>query len=110
MPLPPHVIDSLPEPRGGYYFLLAESTRKESMYERWREKFMEMFAAAKIENGHFHRFRDTASVRWLLAGVPIDQVSILLAHSDTKVTLKHYAPWIKSRQENLEKLVMSTWK
>ena len=37
----------------------------------------------------------------LLAGVPIDQVSMLLGHSSVKITEKHYSPWVKARQDQL---------
>ena len=33
---------------------------------------------ANLQGAHAHRFRDTFAVELLLAGVPIDQVSILL--------------------------------
>jgi hypothetical protein len=46
-------------------------------------------------------FRDTFAVELLLAGVPIDQVSLLLGHSSVKVTEKHYAPFVKARQAQL---------
>ncbi len=35
---------------------------------------------------HPHMFRDTFAVELLLAGVPLDQVSLLLAHSSVKTT------------------------
>lgn len=54
-------------------------------------------------------FRDTFAVELLLAGVPIDQVSILLAHSSVKITEKHYAPWVKARQEQMEANVQRAW-
>jgi len=37
--------------------------------------------------------RDTFAVELLLAGVPIDQVSILLGHASVKTTERHYAPF-----------------
>jgi integrase/recombinase XerD len=37
----------------------------------------------------------------LLAGVPLEQVSILLGHKSVKITEKHYAPWVKARQDLL---------
>jgi integrase/recombinase XerD len=54
-------------------------------------------------------FRDTFAVEMLLAGVPIDQVSILLGHKSVKITEKHYAPWVKARQEQLASSVRNAW-
>jgi integrase/recombinase XerD len=59
-----------------------------------------------VSGAHAHRFRDTFAVELLLAGVPIDQVSVLLGHSSVKITEKSYAPWVKARQEQLEAAVM----
>ena len=42
--------------------------------------------------GHFHMLRDTAAVEWLLAGVPLETVSVLLGHTDVRTTLDHYRP------------------
>ena len=54
-------------------------------------------------------FRDTFAVELLLAGVPIDQVSLLLGHSSIKVTERHYAPFVKARQEQLETSARLAW-
>ena len=56
-----------------------------------------------------HMFRDTFAVEMLLAGVPIDQVSILLGHKSVKITEKHYAPWVKARQDQLAASVRNAW-
>ena len=45
----------------------------------------------------------------LLAGVPLERVSVLLGHSSVKITEQHYAPWVLARQEQLEADVMRTW-
>ena len=45
----------------------------------------------------------------LLAGVPLEQVSMLLGHKSVKITEKHYAPWVKARQEQLEQNVRKAW-
>ena len=50
------------------------------------------FALADVKNAHPHRFRDTFAVELLLAGTPIHQVSVLLGHSNIKVTEKHHSP------------------
>jgi hypothetical protein len=48
-------------------------------------------------------------VELLLAGVPLERVSILLGHSSVKITEKHYAPWVRERQEQAEANVRRTW-
>jgi integrase/recombinase XerD len=63
----------------------------------------------KLSEGHAHRFRDTFAVELLLAGVPLERVSILLGHQSVKITEKHYSPWIRERQEQAEADVRRTW-
>jgi integrase/recombinase XerD len=53
--------------------------------------------------------RDTFAVECLLAGVDITDVSILLGHGSIKITEKHYAPWVKARQEQLTASVRKSW-
>ena len=45
----------------------------------------------------------------LLAGVAIERVSILLVHQSVRITEKHYAPWVRALQEQLEADVRRTW-
>jgi len=42
-------------------------------------------------------FRDTFAVELLLAGVTIDQVSVLLGHRSIKMTEKQNLPWVRAR-------------
>ena len=44
-----------------------------------------------------------------MRGVPLERVSILLGHKSIKVTERHYAPWIRARQEQLEADVRRVW-
>ncbi len=53
--------------------------------------------------------RHTFAVELLLAGVPLERVSILLGHTSVKITEKHYAPWVRERQEQAEADVKRTW-
>jgi len=39
----------------------------------------------------------------------MDRVSALLGHGSIKVTEKHYSPWVRARQEQLEADVRRTW-
>ncbi len=60
-------------------------------------------------NGGAHRFTHTFATDLLLAGVPLDRVATLLGHTNSKITEKHYAPWIRARQEQLEADVRQSW-
>ena len=70
------------------------------------------FDAAKITcegNMKSHRLRDTFAVELLQAGVPMEEVSKLLGHESIRTTEKHYAKWVKGRQDRLDNLVTATW-
>lgn len=97
------------KPIGGYFFLRGESTRMDTCTDLWRRELSRVFTNAKIANGHPHRFRDTFAVELLLAGVPIEHVSILLGHASIRITERRYAPWVKRRQEKLEEEVSRAW-
>ena len=109
-PLPPFVVEALnaiPE-RTAYFFWTGNSTPKTAAGV-WQESLKRLFILAGVPEGHAHRFRDTFSVGLLLAGVPIERVSILLGHQSVRITEKHYAPWVRERQEQLEADVRRTW-
>jgi site-specific recombinase XerD len=54
-------------------------------------------------------FRHTFAVQLLLSGLSLHDVAILLGHSTVKTTEKHYAPFVRARQEQLQRLVQASW-
>jgi integrase/recombinase XerD len=112
-PLPPHVVKALsavPNDRPEYVFWDGKSER-ETTVKSWNRVFRKLFASTEppIVGGYPHRFRDTFAISLLLKGVELANVSILLGHSSIKVTERHYSPWVKARQEQLEADVRLTW-
>jgi integrase len=96
-------------PNGSDYFFWTGVGTVRTITTNWERYLSSVFELSEVPGTHSHRFRDTFAVELLLAGVPIDQVSILLGHSSVKITEKHYAPWVKARQEQLENAVRSAW-
>ena len=101
-------LEAVPRISEQYLFWCGESN-KESASGDWQRALKGVFSDAKIPHGHAHRFRDTFAVGLLEKGVPMDRVSALLGHSSIKVTEKHYSPWIRARQEQLEADVKRSW-
>lgn len=85
------------------------ASSKDGVSRTYMNRLSRIFALAGIKGGHAHRFRDTFAVELLLAGEPLERVSILLGHTRIKVPEKHYSPWVKARQEQLEAGVAKSW-
>jgi integrase len=50
----------------------------------WQKRLKKVYVMAGIPDRHSHRLRDTFSVDLLQKGVPIETVSMLLGHKDTR--------------------------
>lgn len=109
-PIPPSVTEALDaiQDNKRYFFWTGESKPKSCVGD-WQRSLRRLFKLAAVPDGHAHRFRDTFAVELLLAGVPLERVSVLLGHQSVKVTEKHYTPWVRARQEQLEQDVRRTW-
>jgi integrase/recombinase XerD len=135
-PLPDFVVnelDAIPKMSERYWFWTGNG-KPETAVADWQGRLLDVFEDMKVEEfarankitelegreqlekrggkiaeGHAHRFRDTFAVELLLAGVPLERVSILLGHTSVKVTERHYAPWVRERQEQAEADVKRTW-
>jgi integrase/recombinase XerD len=111
LPLPEFVVralDAIPKMSDRFWFWTGNGKFSTAVGD-WQGRLLELAVPAKVPNLHAHRFRDTFAVELLLKGVPLERVSILLGHSSVKVTEKHYAPWIRERQEQAEADVRRTW-
>jgi integrase/recombinase XerD len=123
LPLPPHVVkelDATPRVSERFWFW-SGGGQLQSAVSNWQMRLAALFKDEEgkprvklangnaIEGGHAHRFRDTFAVELLLASVPIERVSMLLGHSSVRITEKHYAPWVRERQEQAEADVRRAW-
>jgi len=109
--LPAFVVDALHEmPRASDRYLFWSGIGfLDTSTANWRRRIRKVFELAGIKHGHPHRFRDTFAVELLLAGIPIERVSVLLGHTSIRVTERHYSPWVRSRQEQLEADLERAW-
>jgi integrase/recombinase XerD len=109
--LPDHVLKTIEvTPRASEdHFFWSGTGKLDSIVRSWQTRLHRVFELAKVEDGHAHRFRDTFAVELLLSGVPIERVSILLGHISVRITEKHYAPWVRARQEQLEADLTNAW-
>jgi integrase/recombinase XerD len=101
-------LKTMPRLSEKYYFWTGNSTLHTAI-GIWQRSLENLFKLAKISRGYAHRFRDTFSVELLLAGVPMEEVSILLGHSNIKITQQHYSPWVRDRQLQLEADLERAW-
>jgi integrase/recombinase XerD len=84
------------------HFFWSGEAKPKSCVGDWQRSLRKLFRLADVTNGHAHRFRHTFAVELLLAGVPLDRVATLLGHTNSKITERHCAPWIRARQDQLE--------
>jgi integrase/recombinase XerD len=118
LPLPPdlaNLLRALPNSNPRYFFWSGNGDA-ETVKKGWDRSLRRLFKDVKLRKSdgtlkrcHAHMFRDTFAVELLLAGVPLDQVSLLLGHASIKVTERHYSPFVKARQEQLEASTLRAW-
>jgi len=110
-PLPDFVVKALEglSPMSERYYFWTGESKLQTATGDWQAKLKKLFENAELPDGHAHRFRDTFAVELLLAGVPLERVSVLLGHTSIRITERHYAPWVRARQEQAEADVRRAW-
>lgn len=92
------------------YAFWSGNGKKKTVLSNWGNELRRLFREAGFPEGHPHQLRDTFAVSLLSKGVPLEEVSKLLGHESIKTTEKHYAKWVRARQDRLDSLVTATWK
>jgi integrase/recombinase XerD len=101
-------LESAPKSSERYFFWTGKS-KLHSAIGKWQRRLQTLFILAEVQGGHAHRFRDTFAVELLLAGIPLERVSVLLGHQSVRITERHYSPWVRARQEQLECDLLRAW-
>jgi len=108
LPLPADVVTSLLSVANGGLFFWSGLGKLKSAVADWQRSLAKLFKLAGVK-GHAHMFRDTLAVDLLTQGVTLENVAAILGNT-LRVAERHYPPWVKSRQMELEKAIMKTWK
>ncbi len=101
-------LEAMPRVMGNHFFW-AGTGDLDTIVGSWQKRLRKLFKLAGVSDGHAHRFRDTFAVELLLAGVPLERVSILLGHQSVRVTERYYAAWTDSRQRQVEEDLQRAW-
>ena len=113
VPIQPEVVKEVLAAQNGnprYVFWNTGTGTEQTAVTNWQHDLRTVFRAAGLPEGHPHQLRHTFAVSLLREGVPLEEVSKLLGHDSIRTTEKHYAKWVKARQDRLDSLVMMTWK
>jgi integrase/recombinase XerD len=108
VPLPPAVLSALDALKSETPFWTGKS-KPHTVASVRSELLKNLCELADVPDGHARRYRHAFAVELLLAGVPIERVSILLGHSSVRTTEKHYSAWSQTRQHQAEQDVMRAW-
>jgi integrase/recombinase XerD len=120
-PIPPDVAQALravPDglrPNPTYFFWSGNGNPKSAVAD-WQRSLRKLFDLADLKNPdgskrriYPHVLRHTFATQCLATGVPLEDVAMMLGHSSTRTTERHYLHWIKARADRLEASVRQSW-
>jgi integrase/recombinase XerD len=110
-PIPSFLVDRLQKVRcnSSQYFFWTGTSKPKSAVGDFQRALKRLFKLAGVSAGHAHRFRHTFAKDFLMAGMPVEDVAVLMGHSSPAITLKHYSAWVRERQQKLETDVRRVW-
>ena len=108
LPLPEEVVDALQRVAISDRFFWSGVGKLKSATTVWQRTVQKLFTVADVK-GHAHMFRDTLAVDLLNRGVSLENVAAILGNT-VRICEKHYAPFVKSRQLELERAVKLAWR
>ena len=106
--LPPVVLESLAKiSNEKHYFFWSGNGKLKSAVADWQRASVRLLKLAEVD-GSAHRFRHTLARDLLSKGVSVENVAAILGDTEA-IIRKHYAQWVKVRQDALDAAVMSVW-
>jgi integrase/recombinase XerD len=109
VPIPKFVVDALSDvPRTGAYYFQTGNAKAKTVRGGWDRTLRTIFKLAGVKHGSAHVFRHTLATDLLSNGVAVETVAAILGNSPA-IVLKHYAPWVKARQDALEDAIRKVW-
>jgi integrase/recombinase XerC len=109
IPIPDYVVQALEEvPRVGNQYFQTGNAKPKTVRGGWDRSIRTILKLAKVNHGSAHSFRSTLAVDLLNKGVPVEMVATILGNSPA-IVLRHYAPYVRSRQVALETAIRNLW-
>jgi integrase len=111
IPLPRYVVKELKavKHKNPLYFFWSGTSKVQAAASLWRKRLSKVFTDARVANAHSHRLRDSFACSLLAGGVSLEDVAKLLGHSSIAITERHYAPWVRTRQDALARAVSKVY-
>ena len=107
LPLPKKLVAALDAIKGESPYYFWTGTGGKGSLNTWDYALRKLLTLANV-TGHAHMFRHTMATELLSKGVTVEHVAAILGNSPA-IVLKHYAPWVKARQDALDAAVRKAW-
>lgn len=109
VPIPEYVVRALDEvPRVSEFYFQTGKAKGKTVRGGLDRTIRTVLKLAGVDHGSAHCFRTSLAVDLLNKGVAVETVAAILGNSPL-IVIKHYLPWVKSRQNALEAAVRNIW-